>query len=173
MRFGSSISRVSAQDSATATAVESSDLVPDQGPLMRRSFDVRQDDTFKTRGNSSYRLHVPDFRVALVHFVPMRRIVTQKRLREYAEHYAAAKASLLHWEKTALPASWKTPSDLKRSFDDVDAVRVSSGNTVYVFSIERNAHRLIAAVHFNTEMVFVLRLMPHREYDRGRWKDEL
>lgn len=103
----------------------------------------------------------------------MRRIVTQKRLREYGERYPRARASLLHWEKIVLAASWNAPSGLKQSFNDVDAVRVESGHTVYVFNIERNAHRLIAAVHFNTGMVFVLRIMPHREYDLGYWKTDL
>ena len=109
----------------------------------------------------------------LVHFVPIKRIITQKRLREYARNYPPAKASLLHWEKTVLAAVWTSPSDLKQSFNDVDPVKVGSGNTVYVFNIARNAHRLIAAIHFNTEMVFVLRIMTHREYDRGHWKEEL
>jgi mRNA interferase HigB len=103
----------------------------------------------------------------------MRRIITQKRLRDYAAQHPTAKASLLHWEKVALAASWSHPADLKQTFNDVDAVKVASGNTVYVFNIARNAHRLVAAIHFNTGMVFVLRLMPHREYDQGHWKAEL
>jgi mRNA-degrading endonuclease HigB of HigAB toxin-antitoxin module len=32
---------------------------------------------------------------------------------------------------------------------------------------------LIAAIHFNMQTVYVLRIMTHREYDRGRWKEEL
>lgn len=103
----------------------------------------------------------------------MRRIITQKRLREYARRYPSAKASLLHWEKTVLAALWNAPSDLVQLFSDVDAVKVDSGNTVYVFNIERNAHRLVVAIHFNTGMVFVLRIMTHREYDRDHWKAEL
>lgn len=103
----------------------------------------------------------------------MCRIITQKRLREYAAGFPRAKASLLHWEKTVLAASWSTPSDLRQPFNDVDAVKVDSGNTVYVFNIERNAHRLVAAVHFNTGLVFVLRIMTHREYDQEHWKAEL
>ena len=62
---------------------------------------------------------------------------------------------------------------LKTSFNDVDPVTVNSGRTVYVFNIEHNRHRLIAAIHFNTQTVYVLRIMTHREYDRERWKDEL
>ena len=109
----------------------------------------------------------------VVHFVFMHRIITQKRLREYAARHPTARASLLHWEKVVLAANWSSPSDLKRTFNDVDAVKVGSGNTVYVFNIERNAHRLIAAIHYNTGLVFVLRLLTHREYDQEHWKVEL
>ena len=36
-----------------------------------------------------------------------------------------------------------------------------------------NDFRLIAAVHFNTKVVFVLRFMTHAEYDKNTWKDDL
>jgi hypothetical protein len=52
-------------------------------------------------------------------------------------------------------------------------VTVASGRTLYVFNIQRNRHRLIAAIHFNTQTVYVLQIMTHREYDRSRWEDEL
>ena len=103
----------------------------------------------------------------------MRRIVTKKRLRDYAEAEPRAAASLLHWEKTVLAAMWENPLDVKLSFNDVDRVRVGSGNTVHVFNIQRNEHRLIAAIHFKSGLIFVLRIMSHREYDLGHWKAEL
>ena len=96
-------------------------------------------------------------------------IITQKRLREYTEQYPTAKASLLHWEKTVLAASWSNPADLKQTFNNVDAVKVASGNTVQVFNLERNAHRLVAAIHFNTGMVFVLLVITHKGYDQEYW----
>lgn len=70
-------------------------------------------------------------------------------------------------------ANWHSPTDLKATFAYVDPVTVASGRTVYVFNIQSNAHRLIAAIHFNTQMIYVLGLMTHREYDRQTWKDEL
>ena len=103
----------------------------------------------------------------------MKRIISRKRLREYTARYPAAQSSLDHWEHTTLWAQWESPPDVKRTFNDVDPVKVRSGNTVYVFNIQGNAHRLVAAIHFNTQIVYVLRLMTHREYDKGHWKDEL
>ena len=103
----------------------------------------------------------------------MRRIVSPKRLRDYAAAYPKAEASLDHWEKTVLAAEWATPADVKNSFNDVDPVKVDSGRTVYVFNIQRNEHRLVAAIHFRTRMVYVLRLMTHKEYDKQQWKEAL
>jgi len=52
---------------------------------------------------------------------------------------------------------------------------VASGKPVCVFNLSHgaNAYRLIAAIHFNTKMVFTLRLLTHAEYDKGDWKNEL
>ncbi len=87
--------------------------------------------------------------------------------------YPKAKASLEHWEHTVRNATWKSPVELKQTFNDVDPATVSSGNQVYVFNIQRNEHRLIAAIHFDNGRIFVLRILTHRDYDRQRWKDEL
>jgi mRNA interferase HigB len=48
-------------------------------------------------------------------------------------------------------------------------------NAVCVFDLGhgKNSYRLIAAVHFNTQIVFVLRLLTHAEYDKNEWKSEL
>lgn len=103
----------------------------------------------------------------------MYRVLTRKRLRQYADQHPQARASLEHWERTVRSATWDSPAELKQTFNSVDPVTVGSGNPVYVFNIQGNEHRLIAAIHFDKKRVFVLRLMTHREYDKGRWKDEL
>ena len=103
----------------------------------------------------------------------MYRIITKKRLREYAALYPKAKGSLEHWEHTVRNANWKSPAMLKQTFNDVDPVTVTSGNQVYVFNIQRNEHRLIAAIHFDKGRIYVLRILTHKDYDTQRWKDEL
>jgi mRNA interferase HigB len=103
----------------------------------------------------------------------MKRIVSPRRVREYWKRFPTAKPSLAHWLETVRRAEWKNPAELKTSFKDVDPVTVASGRTVYVFNIEHNRHRLIAAIHFDTQTVYVLRIMTHKEYDRNRWKDGL
>ena len=43
----------------------------------------------------------------------MKRILTRRRLREYAEKYPSAQSSLAHWEKTTLAAEWENPPGQK------------------------------------------------------------
>ena len=45
-----------------------------------------------------------------------------------------------------------------------------SGNRL---STWKKRYRLIAAVHYNTQIVYTLMILTHRDYDRGAWKDQL
>jgi mRNA interferase HigB len=44
---------------------------------------------------------------------------------------------------------------------------------VLVFNIHRNDYRLIAAAHFNRQIVYTLRSMTHAEYSKDHWKETL
>jgi mRNA interferase HigB len=61
-------------------------------------------------------------------------------------------------------------NDLRRIFNTVDRVITTKGNAVCVFNLGhgKSAYRLIAAIHFNTKIVFVLRLLTHAEYENVR-----
>jgi mRNA interferase HigB len=51
----------------------------------------------------------------------------------------------------------------------VDLIPVK-GRDFYVFNIGGNKYRLIAAIHFNTQRLFVRQILTHPEYDTERWK---
>jgi len=58
---------------------------------------------------------------------------------------------------------------LKRTFASVDLVPVK-GRDFYVFDIGGNKYRLIAAIHFNSQRLFVRHILTHSDYDTERWK---
>ena len=101
------------------------------------------------------------------------RIITPRHLREYAALHPQAEPSLDHWEVLLTDARWRTPTAMRQTIGSVDPVKVASGRTVWVFNIQGNHHRLIAAIHFNMQMVFVLKIMTHAYYDTAAWKAEL
>ena len=52
-------------------------------------------------------------------------------------------------------------------------MRVASGRRAVVFNIAHNRYRLIAAVHYNTRIVYTLMILTHKEYERSAWKEQL
>ena len=101
------------------------------------------------------------------------RIITRKRLREFAKRYPDAAEALQKWEQLVREANWQSLHDVRRVYPHADAVTVASGNSVTVFNICGNKYRLIAALHYNRQCVYVLRLLTHAEYSKDFWKDDL
>ena len=44
---------------------------------------------------------------------------------------------------------------------------------VTVINVRGNRYRLVIAIHYNTQVMFVLRVLTHGEYTRAQWKREL
>jgi len=96
-------------------------------------------------------------------------VISQKALREFAMTHADSAALLRAWFKLAHRGRFQNLAELKRTFASVDMVPVK-GRDFYVFNIGGNKYRLIAAIHFNTQRLFVRHVLTHSEYDRDRWK---
>lgn len=70
-------------------------------------------------------------------------------------------------------AEWKNFVEMRSVISSADEVTVDSGRRVVVFNIGGNKYRLIAAVHYNTQIVFAMLFMTHAQYDKGKWKSVL
>lgn len=103
------------------------------------------------------------------------RIITWRALRVFGERCPAAAAPLRAWYKLTSRATWRSFADVRATFGQTDQVKVRSGQTVCVFDIGGNKFRLIAFISYPKGKVYILRVMTHKEYDRGgqRWKDDL
>lgn len=101
------------------------------------------------------------------------RVITRKRLREFAQRHPDAAEPLQKWYRLFREAEWRSLQDLRRVYPHADKVTVASGNTVTVFNICGNKYRLIAAIHYNRQRVYVLGLLRHAEYSKGFWKEKL
>jgi len=101
------------------------------------------------------------------------RVITLKRLREFAQRHPDAAEPLQNWYRLFREAKWENLQEVRRVYPHADAVTVASGKTVTVFNICGNKYRLIAAIHYNRQRVYVLRLLRHAEYSRDFWKRTL
>ena len=101
------------------------------------------------------------------------RVISRKRLLEFSDAHPAAVRPLVEWYAKATAARWSSFPQVKQTFAQTDQARVASGNTVAIFDIGGNKFRLIAAIHYKAQIVYVLRILTHRECDRTTWKEQL
>lgn len=103
------------------------------------------------------------------------RIITWRALRQFGDAHPAAATPLREWYKLTLHANWRNFTEVNATFGQTDQAKVASGQTVCVFDIGGNKFRLIAFVSYRKGKVYVLRVMTHKEYAKGkqRWKKGL
>ncbi len=91
------------------------------------------------------------------------RLISNKALREFATRQREAGDPLQAWRKLIERNTFDSFADLKRVFNSVDKV-----GDYFVFDIAGNRYRLIAAIHFNTQTLYVRAVLTHAEYDHWR-----
>lgn len=96
-------------------------------------------------------------------------VISRKALTEFRKIHAGAGVSLKTWFKAASRGAFKNLAELKQTFKSVDYVSAGTKG-FYVFDIGGNKYRLIAAIHFNTQKLFIRHVLTHAEYDKGDWK---
>ncbi len=93
-------------------------------------------------------------------------IITRKRLNEFAEKHPNTKVSLEHWYKILKVGNFHSFVELRADFPHADQV-----GKLTVFNIGGNKARLIAAIHYNRQKVYIRQVLTHDEYDEGKWKE--
>jgi mRNA interferase HigB len=93
-------------------------------------------------------------------------IIGSEHLSRFDSDNAAIKA-LNAWRTICEKAEWKDFMELRCQLPNAD----QAGRCV-VFNIRGNRYRPIAQINYRTRLVNVRHVLTHKEYDRGRWKDE-
>jgi len=100
------------------------------------------------------------------------RIITIKRLREYAILHLTIETTLEHWEALIRKGRFSNLIEIRKVLPTSDQVKVSGGEAVTVFNI-KNHYRLVTAIHYNHQIMFVLLILAHGDYDKPHWKKNL
>jgi mRNA interferase HigB len=93
------------------------------------------------------------------------RIIKRAALERFWLVHPDAKTSLESWFAVLRMAKWQTPVEMKRVDPGADLVGRRT-----VFNVAGNKYRLIARINYQAQLVFVLHVLTHAEYDRGAWK---
>jgi mRNA interferase HigB len=84
---------------------------------------------------------------------------------EFAAKHPDAAEPLDNWYRRASKAVWHSLADVKPDYPHADAV-----GDCTVFNIAGNKYRLIAWIKYEKLTIYTRFVLPHAEYDRGRWK---
>jgi mRNA interferase HigB len=93
-------------------------------------------------------------------------IISRKRLNEFAEQHPDAKSSLARWYRLMRQGRFTNFIELQTAFPSADQV-----GKLTVFNVGGNKVRLIAAIHYNRQRLYVRAVLTHREYDEQGWKE--
>ena len=90
------------------------------------------------------------------------RVIALSRLRDFWRKHPQAEVALRSWYAEASRATWKSPAEIKaahRQASFVDGDRV-------VFNIKGNDYRLIVAMRYRKQIMYVRFIGTHGEYDK-------
>lgn len=92
------------------------------------------------------------------------RIIKEKTLVDYCKQdkYKNAKTSLESWVKDINNAKWKSSNELKEKYKNASII----GNKRVIFNIKGNDYRLIVDIEYKINLVFIIWLGTHQEYDK-------
>ena len=90
-------------------------------------------------------------------------LISNRCLREFALRYPQADMPLQAWRRLIEHNRFLGFADVKRLFHSVDKV-----GEFFVFNVGGNKFRVIAAIHFNTQTLYVRHIFTHAEYDDWR-----
>lgn len=89
------------------------------------------------------------------------RIIALSTLRTFWTAHPAAETPLRAWYGLASRVNWKTPADIKAAYRNASFTR----NNRVVFNIKGNDYRLVAAVRYDKEVIYIRFVGTHRQYD--------
>lgn len=95
------------------------------------------------------------------------RLLTRRRLLDLAaRHGDECVKAARQWAGFAEHAQWRNLMEIRQGFDrGADAVE---GFTV--FNMRGNRSRLIVEIDYDEQTIYIIDLLTHADYDRGRWK---
>jgi mRNA interferase HigB len=96
------------------------------------------------------------------------RIIARKTLKDFVKsirgkkEHKPVKSALNAWFHEVRSANWHSPVDVVRDYGNASIV----GSDRVVFNIKGNSYRLVVAVDYLRQIVFIKWLGPHSAYDK-------
>lgn len=93
-------------------------------------------------------------------------VITRKRLNEFAKLHPDTTNALAQWYRLVKQNQFASFVELREMFPSADQV-----GKLTVFNIGGNKARLIAAIHYNRQKIYIRAVLTHSQYDEEKWKE--
>ena len=93
------------------------------------------------------------------------RVISKKKVSDFIEGNLESKASLENWYRIVSKSDFANFAELRLTFPSADQV-----SDLTVFNISGNKFRLIAAIHYNRQILYVRAILSHTEYNKNKWR---
>jgi mRNA interferase HigB len=96
------------------------------------------------------------------------RVIARKTLSRFVDSLkgskdqSAVRSALDSWFHEAVKAEWKTPADVVKAYGNASIV----GSDRVVFNIKGNSYRLVVAILYEHQIVFIKWIGSHADYDK-------
>lgn len=89
------------------------------------------------------------------------RVIAVSQLRAFWVRHPDAEQPLKAWYEEASNANWRQPADIKAQYRSASVLR----NRRVVFNIKGNDYRLIVAIAYKLQIVYIKFVGTHKAYD--------
>ncbi|RLJ67660.1 mRNA interferase HigB [Sulfurisoma sediminicola] len=93
------------------------------------------------------------------------KLISNRALREFAARHPAAEGPLQDFRRLVERGEYRNFAALRATFASVDKV-----GSRYVFNIGGNKYRLVTAIAYSVQALWVKAVLTHAEYDKEDWK---
>jgi len=89
------------------------------------------------------------------------RVIAVSTLRTFWERHPDVEQALKAWHEEATNAIWNQPADIKAQYRSASVLK----SRRVVFNIKGNDYRLIVAIAYKLQIVYIKFVGTHKEYD--------
>jgi len=98
------------------------------------------------------------------------RVISRHKIKEFTASHGSSLSALDSWYRIIKRNNFSSFQDLRSTFPSADRVVLENGANLTVFNIAGNNLRLIAAIHYQSQILFIRHILTHAEYAKNKWK---
>lgn len=92
-------------------------------------------------------------------------VIALRTLRTFWLKHSQAEIPLRDWEKRMRKSNFSDFNQLRKAFPSADYLKVKEGELT-IFNVAGNSYRLVVSIKYESQIVFIKKVMTHAEYDR-------